>query len=181
VELPSRGNERFGDRPLAGLLEHFPDAVFVLDPQGRLQWGNHAAERMFGRLLEDSIGLLALDLVHPEDVELVLRSLVSVQGKETGTLIEVRANTVTGWRLLEVIGSPITWLDGQAVLFSLRDLTERRRFEVARNKEARLRSLVQNAANVTMLVSPLWGWWTRSLEHSAASWGTIPSSSKASL
>ncbi|MGP8066454.1 MAG: PAS domain S-box protein, partial [Acidimicrobiales bacterium] len=151
----SRDEERFGDRLLAGLLEHLPDAVIVLSPQGVLKWGNHAAELLFGRLLEDSIGLPALDLVHPEDVELVLRSLVSVQGKETGTLIEVRAKTVTGLRLLEVIGSPITWLDGQAVLFSLRDLTERRRFEVARNKEARLRSLVQNAANVTMLVSPL--------------------------
>ena len=42
----------------------------------------------------------------------------------------------------------------RAVLFSLRDLTERRRFEVARNEEARLRSLVQNAATVTFLISP---------------------------
>jgi PAS domain S-box-containing protein len=139
------------NEPLAWLL---PDAVIVLDPQGLLQWGNRAAERMFDRSLQDSIGLPALDLVHPEDLELVLRSLASVQGKETGTLIEVRAKTDTGWRLLEVIGAPITWFGGQAVLFSLRDLTERRRFEVARNEEARLRSLVQNAAAVTILVSP---------------------------
>ena len=82
MEQPSRGKERFGDRPLAGLLEHFPDAVIVLDPQGRLQWGNRAAERMFGRSLHDSIGLPALDLVHPEDVELVLRSLASVQARK---------------------------------------------------------------------------------------------------
>ena len=109
---------------------------------------------MFGRLLSDSVGLPGLELVHPDDVELVLRSLASVQGKETGTLIEVRAKTPTGWRLLEVIGSPVDWYGDQAVLFSLRDLTERRRFEVARNEEARLRSLVQNAALVTMLVSP---------------------------
>jgi PAS domain S-box-containing protein len=136
---------------LAWLL---PDAVIILDPQGILQWGNRAAERLFGRSLQDSIGLPALDLVHPDDLELVLRSLTSVQGKETGTLIEVRAKTDTGWRLLEVIGAPITWFDGQAVLFSLRDLTERRRFEVARNEEARLRSLLQNAAAVTILVSP---------------------------
>ena len=143
----------FEHRLLAGLLEDLPDVVIVLDLQGGLRWGNHAAERLFGRSLHDSIGLPGLELVHPEDLELVLRSLTSVQSKETGTLIEVRAKTVTGWRLLEVIGSPVNWFDDQAVLFSLRDLTERRRFEVARNEEARLRSLVQNVATVTMLVS----------------------------
>ena len=150
----NQDGERFENRLLAGLLNDLPDVVLVLDLQGRLQWGNHAAERMFGRLLLDSVGLPALELVHPDDVELVLRSLASVQRKETGTLIEVRAKTPTGWRLLEVIGSLVDWHDQQAVLFSLRDLTERRRFEVARNEEARLRSLVQNAAAVTMLVSP---------------------------
>ena len=55
---------------MAGLLEDFPDAVIVLDQQLVLQWGNHAAERLFGRLLGDSVGLPALELVHPEDVEL---------------------------------------------------------------------------------------------------------------
>ena len=154
MEQVNRDRERFGNRLLAGLLVDLPDAVIVLDPQGRLQWGNHAAERLFGRSLHESIGLPGLELVHPDDVELVLRSLASVQRKETGTLIEVRAKTGTGWRLLEVIGSPVDWFGDQAVLFSLRDLTERRRFEVARNEEARLRSLVQNAAAVTMLVSP---------------------------
>ena len=154
MEQVNQDRERFGNRLLAGLLVALPDAVIVLDPQGRLQWGNHAAERLFGRSLHESIGLPGLELVHPDDVELVLRSLASVQRKETGTLIEVRAKTGTGWRLLEVIGSPVDWFGDQAVLFSLRDLTERRRFEVARNEEARLRSLVQNAAAVTMLVSP---------------------------
>ena len=139
---------------LARLLGELPDAVIVLDNQGRLQWGNRAAERLFDRSLHDSIGLSGLELVHPEDLELVLRSLASVQRKEIGTLIEVRVKTGTGWRLLEVIGAPVAWSDGTAVLFSLRDLTERRRFEVARNEEARFRSLVQNAAAVTILVSP---------------------------
>ncbi len=149
----NRRRASFGDRLLAGLLDDLPDAVIVLDQELVLQWGNHAAERLFGRSLGDSVGMPALQLVHPEDVELVLRSITSVQDKQTGTLIEVRAKTDTGWRLLEVIGSPIAWFGDRAVLFSLRDLTERRRFEVAHNEEARLRSLVQNAASVTFLIS----------------------------
>jgi PAS domain S-box-containing protein len=139
---------------LAGLLADLPDVVIVLTQEGRLQWGNHAAERLFGRLLDESIGLPALELVHPDDLELVLRSLVSIQGKEAGTLIEVRAKAVTGWRLFEVLGAPVDWFGEPAVLFSLRDLTERRRFEVARSEEARFRSLVHNAAAMTILVSP---------------------------
>ena len=105
------------------------------------------------RSVEESIGISGLDLVHPDDLELVLRSLASVQGKDVGTLIEVRVKTGTGWRLVEVIGAPVTWRGEAVVLFSLRDLTERRRFEVARNEEARLRTMVQNSAAVIILVS----------------------------
>jgi len=143
------------DRLLAELLGELPDAVIVLDAQGCVQWGNHAAERLFGRVLDESLGMSALELVHPDDLELVLRSFTSVQRKEVGTLIEVRARVARRWRLFEVIGAPVDWLGEPAVLFSLRDLTERRRFEVAHNEEARFRSLVQNAATVTILVSPI--------------------------
>ena len=66
---------------LAELSAELPDVVLVLDYLGRVQWGNHAAERMFGRTLSDSIGFSCLDLVHPEDLELVLRSFASVQRK----------------------------------------------------------------------------------------------------
>jgi PAS domain S-box-containing protein len=138
---------------LAELLAELPDAVIVLDPLGQVKWGNPAAERLFTRSIEESIGISGIDLVHPDDLELVLRSLASVQGKEVGTLIEVRVKTGTGWRLVEVIGAPVTWRGEAVVLFSLRDLTERRRFEVARNEEARLRTMVQNSAAVIILVS----------------------------
>jgi PAS domain S-box-containing protein len=139
---------------LAGLLGDLPDAVLVLDTEGRVQWGNRAAERLFARTLDESIGLSGLELVHPDDLELVLRSLASVQRKEVGTLIEIRAKAAEGWRLLEVIGAPVTWLGEPAALFNLRDLTERRRFEIARGEEARFRSLVHNSAAMTILVSP---------------------------
>ena len=139
---------------LAELLVEIPDPVLVLDPEGRVQWGNHAAERLFNRSLHESIGFSGIELVHPDDLELVLRSLTSVQQKEVGTLIEVRAKAAKGWVLLEVLGAPVSWLGEPAVLFCLRDLTERRRFEVAHGAEAKFRSLIQNSAALTILVSP---------------------------
>lgn len=139
---------------LAELLIALPDPVVVLDYEGNLQWGNRAAEHLFGRGLDESIGMSGLEFVHPDDLELVLRSFVSVREKEVGAPIEVRVRGAKGWRLLEVVGAPIDWVSGPAVLFNLRDLTERRRFEVAHNEEARFRSLVQNASEIIVLVSP---------------------------
>jgi diguanylate cyclase (GGDEF)-like protein/PAS domain S-box-containing protein len=118
--------------------------------------GQRPGEAMFGRTLEEYQGQSALDLVHPDDLELVGRSLVSILAKEIGTTLEVRAKTPDGWRLLEVIGTPAGWFAEGAILFNMRDLTERRRFEVARDEVARFRSLVHHAAAITMLVSEQW-------------------------
>jgi diguanylate cyclase (GGDEF)-like protein/PAS domain S-box-containing protein len=136
------------------LLGELPDTVIVIDSQGRVQWANRTAERLFNRSLGDSKGISGLDLVHPEDLELVLRSLVSIQEKEVGSAIEVRVRASVGWRLVEVVGAPVPWFDEGAVLLCLRDVTDRRRFELAHGEEARFRSIVQNSAAVTMLVSP---------------------------
>ncbi len=141
------------DATLARLLEELPDVVLVLGAEGEVLWGNARAEAMFGRTLDEYKGRSALDLVHPDDLELVGLSLVSIQNKEIGTILEVRAKTPTGWRLLELIGTPVSWFTEGAVLFNMRDLTERRRFEVARDEVARFRSLIHNAAAITMLIS----------------------------
>jgi diguanylate cyclase (GGDEF)-like protein/PAS domain S-box-containing protein len=142
------------EQTLARLLEDLPDAAIAVDGQGRVMWGNRAAEGLFGRTRVESIGMSGLDLIHPEDLEFVLRSLVSVRGKEVGSPIEVRVATASGWRLVELVGTPVPWFEDGAVLMCLRDLTERRRFELAHHHDARLRSLVHNSSSITMLVSP---------------------------
>jgi diguanylate cyclase (GGDEF)-like protein/PAS domain S-box-containing protein len=147
---PGYGDEAFWSR----LLDALPDAVIVIDGQGGLQWANRTAEQLFGRSIHDSVGMSGLDLVHPEDLEFVLLSLQTVQGKEVGTPIEIRVAAATGWLLVELIGTSIPWFGEGAVLIGLRDLTERRRFELAHGQDDRFRSLVQNSAVVTMLLSP---------------------------
>jgi diguanylate cyclase (GGDEF)-like protein/PAS domain S-box-containing protein len=135
-------------------LDEFPDVALIVGPDGIIKWGNRAGELLFGRSVESSVGMSGLDFVHPEDIELVLRSLTSIQGKETGAPIELRVRSASGWRLVEVIGTPVSWLEEGSVLLSLRDLTERRRFEVSHDAESGFRSLVQNAAVLTILLSP---------------------------
>jgi len=143
-----------GDRRLARLLNSFPEIVVVLDAQANVMWANHLAEELFDRPLESAIGTSAIDLVHPDDLEIVLRSLETIQSKTVGTPLEIRAKIGEDWRLIELIGTPVSWFEKGAVLFSIRDLTERRRFELARDNVARFRSLVHNATTIMMFVSP---------------------------
>jgi len=140
---------------LAHLLGALPDAVVVIGAAGVIHWANTAAERLFGRRWEPAEALSAVELVHPGDLELVLRSMVSVQDKEVGAPIEVRVATADGaWRLVELVGAPVAWPEDGCILLCVRDLTERRRFELAGDEVARFRSLVHNSAAITMLVSP---------------------------
>ncbi len=134
-------------------LDEFPDMALIVGPDGSIIWANRAGEKLFGRSIESAVGQSGLDFVHPEDIELVLRSLTSIQGKETGSPIELRVRSATGWRLVEVIGTPVSWLEEGSVLLSIRDLTERRRFEVSHDADSGFRSLVHNAAVLTILLS----------------------------
>ena len=130
-----------------------PDIVIVVDGVGSLQWGNRTAEEFFGRSLHDTAGLSGLDFVHPEDLEFVLRSLTTIQDKKVGTPIEVRLKAPSGWRLMEIVGAPMAWMAPGSVLLCLRDLTERRRHELAFSNDACFRSLVHNAAVLTISLS----------------------------
>jgi diguanylate cyclase (GGDEF)-like protein/PAS domain S-box-containing protein len=154
LDSPRANAAPFDQRTLARLLNELPDAVIVIDAEGRLRWANRATEALFGRSLHDTIDVPGLDLVHPEDLEFALLAMTSVQGKDVGTPIELRLRAADGWRLVELIGSPIPWSEQGAVVLAMRDLTERRRFELAHDQDARFRSLVQNSAALTMLVSP---------------------------
>lgn len=141
------------ERDLATLLEEFPEIVLVLSATGAVRWANRLAEEVFGVSLVDAAGASVLDFVHPDDLELVRRSFESVQRKEVGSPIEVRVRVRHRWRLIELIGRPVGRVEEGAILFALRDLTERRRFEVAHDDVARFRALVHNVDAIVVLAS----------------------------
>ncbi|HTZ09886.1 MAG TPA: sensor domain-containing diguanylate cyclase [Acidimicrobiales bacterium] len=139
-------------RGLLDVAVWLPDAVVVVDASARLVWANDAAERLFGMDSARLAGTDGLAFVHPDDKEVAAVSLTSVQGKDVGTPIEVRVRTADGWRLVEIIGANL--LDRPTVrglVLCLRDLTQRRRWELASGDEVgRFRTLVHNAASVIM-------------------------------
>ena len=132
------------------LLDELPDAVLVTDRSARLIWGNHAAEVMFGRSLEESIGMNCVDMVHPDDLEMALVSLSGMQIERVGLPLELRISTPGGWRQVEMIGST----RGEHLVLVIRDLTDRRRWEVAHDRMALLRSVLQHLTTVAMVLDP---------------------------
>ena len=132
-----------------------PDPMLAIDDQGRLEWANRAASEFFGHPVAAYVGRSVLDLIHPDDLHFALMSLDSVQSKEVGTLIEVRVETASGWRLVECIGANQLGRPGlDTIIITMRDLTERRRWEVGRGNDAIFRAVVHNAASLLMLIGP---------------------------
>jgi PAS domain S-box-containing protein len=117
------------------LLASLPDPVFVLDSSGALVFANEGVSRALGWNIDDWIGRNALEVVHPDDLAMALVSLESVGGKAVGSPIDIRLQTADGgWRYFEIVGANL--LDDPeiaGIVIVARDLTERRRFEVATN------------------------------------------------
>ncbi|MFZ6005290.1 MAG: sensor domain-containing protein [Actinomycetota bacterium] len=138
---------------LHAVLAGLPDPVLVVDGACTVLWANRAAETFFGRSADSARGVSGLELVHPDDLEFALLSMLSVQDKEIGMPIEVRLLSADGWRLVELVGAPLAVAQGVQIVLSIRDLTARRAFEVANDDVAKFRSLVHNAATLMLLVS----------------------------
>ncbi len=137
-------------RRRAALLDELPDAVLVTDRSARLLWGNRAAEELFGRTLDETVGIDCTDLVHPADLEMAVVSLGSMQTERVGLPLELRIDTPGGWRQVELIGST----HGDEIVLVVRDLTNRRRWEVAHDHIALLRNVLQHITTVAMVVDP---------------------------
>ncbi len=141
-----------GACPFAGdlgdLAAALADPVMLMTVSGDLRWGNHAAERLFGVTLADGVGRNMLEFMHPDDAEMAVVSVEAMQNKQIGTLLELRIRGAEGWRLVEVRGTSF----GDDILLSVRDITDRRRWEVASDAAAEFRALLQNAASITLVL-----------------------------
>ena len=80
------------------------------------------------------------------------------------TIGNFEPETVTEFlmRLVELVGAPLHGEPDGMIVLSVRDLTERRRWEVAGDQVARFQSLMHNAATVTMLSFSKTGFTSRS-------------------
>jgi len=136
------------------LLEALPDTVLVVDTDVRLKWVNPAGVAMFGWPADQFLGRSLLDIVHPDDAAAVLSSTETMQGKRRGTPVELRVRRADGtWKWVEIVGSNAMGVPGvEGLVVAVRDLTQRRMWEVASDDSERFQHVVQHASSVTMLL-----------------------------
>jgi diguanylate cyclase (GGDEF)-like protein/PAS domain S-box-containing protein len=68
--------------PLADVLDLVPDAVCVVDPEGRFLFVSAAFERIFGYAPREVLGRKAFELVHPDDRDATVRQAGEVMAGE---------------------------------------------------------------------------------------------------
>ncbi len=110
------------------LIEGAHDLIAVVGPDGALRYASPSFERILGYRPSDLVGQLAAELVHPDDLEMVVR-VFRERAREPGTVraLQCRIRHQDGtWRLIDGIGrnlcdDPVV---GGSVLNG-RDVTER--------------------------------------------------------
>lgn len=140
-----------GGRPGASWLEvaalGTPDGVLLVDRSGRIRGMNSAAERIFGVMEAEAIGMGVQDFVAPERrgvhlglMEEFFATAVSPREMADREPVEaVRADGQRFWADIALI--PVAREDGPAVVCMVRDVTGRVEMEAQLRQAERLESL----------------------------------------
>jgi len=137
------------------LVELSPDGIAVY-VDGRIVFVNAAGARIFGAASTDQlIGKRIMDLVHPDfrpEVAERMRQMLDEDRQVpliTETFLRLDGSTVD----VEVMAAPLKYRDRKAVQVVFRDMTERRRQELALRESEERYALAARGAN-----DGLWDW-----------------------
>jgi PAS domain S-box-containing protein len=117
------------------LIENTSDLIAELDTDGIIRYASPSVERVLGYTPTELLNTNAFELIHPDDL-LHSREIfahVLLTPGVMGPPLELRGRHRDGsWRYVEAIGKSLADESGQPILvFCLRDVTERKRAEVA--------------------------------------------------
>jgi diguanylate cyclase (GGDEF)-like protein/PAS domain S-box-containing protein len=152
----SRARERAAEARFRSLVDNSSDVILIADRTGTVEWNTASISRVLGHAAADLRDRPLAGYVADEDLP-ALDRLLSVTGDpETGArAAEITFRHADGsWRELEIIASDLTDEAGVGgVVLTMRDVSERKRAEeVLRASEERFRSLVQNSADVIVVL-----------------------------
>jgi len=151
---------RLSEARLRSIVDNSTDGLVLVDDESRVQWASPAAGEILGYEPAAVVGTHVLDFVHPDDLDAALPSLLRVvEGRSIGEPVRVRVRRADGeWRWVEALtrrfeGGVAPDEAETAIVFSLRDVTDRVIAELARQEsELRFRTVVQNSYDVVAVI-----------------------------
>lgn len=125
-------NEVFGGEEYRAVFEAAPDAIVIVDPEGRIRDLNRSAEQLFGYQRDELLGKSIEDLV-PEQARALHRRereayVKAPRARPMGIGLDLRARRRDGTEVpVEISLSPMRTSRGLFVIAIVRDRTERER------------------------------------------------------
>jgi PAS domain S-box-containing protein len=147
-------SDRFGE-----LLEAVPDAMVIVDRQGRIVQVNGHLERLFGyprpELLGEPIEVLVPERFRERHLGFRNAYLAEPRVRPMGAGLELFGRRKDGKNFpVEISLSPLEAPEGRLVICTVRDIGERKRAETQlRQAEARYRTLVEQIPAVTFMAA----------------------------
>jgi len=150
-----------GDRRFRSLIENATDIIVILDENGIFQYCSPSAERVLGYRLEDVVGRITSELVHPDDiftVMTVLRNAIQ-NPRVSQPVVEYRVWHRDGsWRSFEAVATSL--LDDPAirgVVVNCHDITDRKRVEEAlRAANRQISNILESIADAFISINHNW-------------------------
>ena len=136
------------------ILENVVDPIVFVDRTAAVRYVNPAVTRVLALAAEDVLGHPCSEFLHPDDAEAAHRVLGPlVRGETSSGSVECRVRHADGgWRTVDIAGRV---LPGDGVVFSMRDVTDRRAAEEALSAaERRHQELIDALPLVVYSVDP---------------------------
>jgi PAS domain S-box-containing protein len=147
-----------GEIDYRNLVERSPDIVVITDDQGHILYTNESLEVQLGYSLDELIDTKSWDLVHPDDLNVILQSVANYLTASTPPRVEFRIKHKNGryiW-MEAVVGVDFNARDNsQRVISVAREIQRRKEAEAAlRASEAQLRLITDHMRDMIVTVDP---------------------------
>ncbi|HLO59369.1 MAG TPA: PAS domain S-box protein [Bacteroidales bacterium] len=151
-EMIMQSEERF-----RSIIQFLTDIIFIIKEDLTISYESPSCAKVLGFPAQSLIGMRSLDLIHPEDKNLVLHDLQEVfENRNDFKPTEFRVKSFDrDWISLEVIANNMLHHPAiQGIIVTGRDVTERRKVEKALNiSETKFRNIFNNTSDPIVIIS----------------------------
>ncbi len=111
------------------MIENIFDVISIIGLDGEILFQSPSSERVFGYTPAEIIGKSAFDLIHPDDLPNILKTLSEgLKMNRKIDKVKCRFKHKDGsWKIVEAIGSNLIAIEGKpAIIVNTRDITEKK-------------------------------------------------------